>query len=661
MAKNIEVTLTLNTQGFDKKLKSAKGSMAGFGAGAATAKGSMIGLAARFAPLAAGVVALGAAFKGLGASVRTASDFQKIETTLTNLTGSAAKGRAALDQLIETATELPLSFEELAAAQPTLATVSPTLKDLEKNTRLAADIAGQFGISFTDAAGQLQRAFSAGAGAADIFREKGVLSAAGFEAGVSYSIEETQAKLAEFGGSIEGAAQNLNNTLGGALSQVGDRFTMFKKSVGDAILPEFQGFLEALNSVLLKNGSNLDDVGASIGTGIVSGFKAAGQAIALIIDIFFTLRDTVTSIFNALSPEFSGFWTGFLEIGKEALNWLINKLIDFGETFGNLLDYIPGVGDGMSQFFGALREDFNSADGGLSNLASSFGENFDKIIVTNRTARDALGGFFDDMDTGAERIRAAAEAAAEASKEVTEDATIAIAQNAEAAKEAAEAAVTAFAALQEAFADVSSLEEYNILLQALQDMLGSGSITMAEFRAAKKELDDSLAKGSEPLLNFIDTLGSAQKALADDLTTAFMEGQSAGDAFQSFFKKMVAQMISDALRLAIIQPILSSIFGAFGIPIEFAPGGGASLKPRAMGGPVLANQPYVVGEKGPEVFMPRVGGTILPNAQSGAGAGGGSIVYNISAVDTQSFRQALARDPEYVYNLTQVGARRQPR
>jgi hypothetical protein len=59
--------------------------------------------------------------------------------------------------------------------------------------------------------------------------------------------------------------------------------------------------------------------------------------------------------------------------------------------------------------------------------------------------------------------------------------------------------------------------------------------------------------------------------------------------------------------------------------------------------------------------MPRVGGTILPNAQSAGAMGGGSIVYNISAVDTQSFRQALARDPEYVYNLTQVGARRQPR
>ena len=75
MAKNIEVTLTLNTRGFDKKLKSAKGSMAGFGGASNTAKGSMIGLAARFAPLAAGVVALGAAFS------RTANASHSITNT----------------------------------------------------------------------------------------------------------------------------------------------------------------------------------------------------------------------------------------------------------------------------------------------------------------------------------------------------------------------------------------------------------------------------------------------------------------------------------------------------------------------------------------------------------------------------------------------------
>lgn len=661
MAKNVEVTLTLDTKGFDKKLNNAKKSMGGFSAGSNTAKGSIIGLAARFAPAAAAITGVALAFKGLSSSISTASDFQSIETTLTNLTGSSDKGRAALNQLIETAKELPLSFEELAAAQPTLATISPTLADLERNTKLAADIAGQFGISFTDAAGQLQRAFSGGIAAADIFREKGVKSAAGFEEGVSYSVEETITKLQEFGGEIEGAAQNLNNTLGGALSQVGDKFTLFKKSIGDAILPEFQGFLEALNNVLTENGTNLDAVGAGIGSGIVSGFRAGGEAVALLIDIFFTFRDTVTRVFNELFPNFGEFFQGFKDLGKQALNFIINKIFDLGVAFGELVDYIPGIDSGVSDFFTNMREDFNKTGGDLSGLSKSFGDNFGKIIVTNTTARDALGEFFDDMDEGAKRIRTASEEAAAGAEGITGEATIAIAQNAQTLKESAAEAADAFSELKEAFADVTSIEEYNTLLEALETMLGNGAISMDEFRKAKKELDDALAEGQEPLLNFLDTLGSAQKALADDLATAFLEGKDAGEAFKSFFKKLVTQMISDALRLAIIQPILSSIFGAFGIPISFSPGGGISLQGRAAGGPVLANQPYVVGEKGPEVFMPNVSGQILPNAQMASAGGRGGITYNINAVDVQSFRQALARDPQYIYNLTQVGARRSPR
>ena len=46
MAKNIEVTLTLDSRNFDRKLAKSQQSMKGFGAGAATTKGSIIGLAA---------------------------------------------------------------------------------------------------------------------------------------------------------------------------------------------------------------------------------------------------------------------------------------------------------------------------------------------------------------------------------------------------------------------------------------------------------------------------------------------------------------------------------------------------------------------------------------------------------------------------------------
>ena len=34
---------------------------------------------------------------------------------------------------------------------------------------------------------------------------------------------------------------------------------------------------------------------------------------------------------------------------------------------------------------------------------------------------------------------------------------------------------------------------------------------------------------------------------------------------------------------------------------------------RAEGGPVTAGSPYIVGEKGPEMFMPKSSGTIIPN------------------------------------------------
>jgi hypothetical protein len=76
----------------------------------------------------------------------------------------------------------------------------------------------------------------------------------------------------------------------------------------------------------------------------------------------------------------------------------------------------------------------------------------------------------------------------------------------------------------------------------------------------------------------------------------------------------------------------------------------------AKGGPVMSNKPYVVGERGPEVFVPGQSGTIIPN-----GAGGGTaITYNINAVDSQSFQQALAKDPSFVFAVTEAGRRKQP-
>jgi phage-related minor tail protein len=82
---------------------------------------------------------------------------------------------------------------------------------------------------------------------------------------------------------------------------------------------------------------------------------------------------------------------------------------------------------------------------------------------------------------------------------------------------------------------------------------------------------------------------------------------------------------------------------------------------RATGGPVMAGKPYVVGERGPELFVPSGPGTVVANDRLGGGGGPIQVVYNIQAVDAMSFKQLVARDPEFIYSVTQAGARRLPR
>jgi phage-related minor tail protein len=82
----------------------------------------------------------------------------------------------------------------------------------------------------------------------------------------------------------------------------------------------------------------------------------------------------------------------------------------------------------------------------------------------------------------------------------------------------------------------------------------------------------------------------------------------------------------------------------------------------AKGGPVDANTPYIVGEQGPEMFVPTTAGKIIPNDQMGGSLGGGAtnVTYNINAVDASSFRSMVARDPQFIYNITEVGRRSTP-
>ena len=205
-----------------------------------------------------------------------------------------------------------------------------------------------------------------------------------------------------------------------------------------------------------------------------------------------------------------------------------------------------------------------------------------------------------------------------------------------------------------------STDNYALMLENLTNLQATGKISADQLAEGIVYLNEKFSE-NEALNNFLDTLGKAQKALSQDLADAFLEGESAGEAFQNFFKKMVKQIIADIIRLQIIQPILGALLAPFGF--GFGVGGSVIKLPGlADGGPATAGKPYIVGEEGPELFVPKTSGTVIPNGES---TGGGTInntyiTNQISAVDAKSVAQLFTENRKTLLGTVQMAQKEMP-
>ena len=119
-------------------------------------------------------------------------------------------------------------------------------------------------------------------------------------------------------------------------------------------------------------------------------------------------------------------------------------------------------------------------------------------------------------------------------------------------------------------------------------------------------------------------------SVSDSLADAFVEGKLSMDSFKDIFKSFIKDLIKQAIKAAIIKHILGPIFGGFagggsvgGTNMGntlLAHAGGGAVRPRAGGGPVL------VGERGPELFVPHSAGVVRNNHDTKNMMGGGSPV-----------------------------------
>lgn len=131
---------------------------------------------------------------------------------------------------------------------------------------------------------------------------------------------------------------------------------------------------------------------------------------------------------------------------------------------------------------------------------------------------------------------------------------------------------------------------------------------IAELVNATYEETEAIKGLNKSSQEWANTLQSATRGFIDDL----IEGKSAAEAFSNVLSSIAKKLIDVGLN---------SVFSGF-------PGFGTPT--RATGGPIYSGGPTLVGEKGPELFVPSGPGKIVPNSQIG---GGGSVVFapNIDA------------------------------
>lgn len=223
---------------------------------------------------------------------------------------------------------------------------------------------------------------------------------------------------------------------------------------------------------------------------------------------------------------------------------------------------------------------------------------------------------------------------------------------------AARGAISAVNGMRNAFLELSNFftgddlilkpigEELNQDLERIQNNLKNFEAVAVEVAPATNVIAEGFERQETALdkatQKFRDYAKSAQEVEANMAGAAFKGLQSFEDGLvgivdgsmsaKDAFKQMASSIIKDLIRIFIQKQITGALGGSFG---DFFSG-------RAIGGAVQKGTPYVVGERGAEVFVPNQSGSIIPNKDMTGGGVTINQTINISTGVQQTVRAEIA-------------------
>ncbi len=646
----------------------------------------------------ASVAVMGAFVKS---SIQTGMAVENLRIQMDALLGSTEQGAQAFDAMTKFASKVPFSLDAIQKGAGSLAAASDNAEELSGLLQATGNIAALFGIPFNEAAANVQRAMSAGIGAADQFRDRGVSAFAGFEAGVSYTSEQTAKKLMDTfgtGGTADGAMDDFAKTSAGTLSMFQDAMFRMRRAFAESgLMDAFKnvvGALINLSDQLVPTMRLLGGIASVIGSVLapVINFLAdnlrAVEAILIVLMARFVvfraalaLNAAATAIFTTSIVSLTTAMKVLKAVSMTVLplaifagvSWLVMKFLElkekvgsFGKALGLIKDVFSGVFNVMITEVNVFQSLFKAFTmmikgffmGALANMKIKFAEFVldvaaklsqmpmmqDKIRGLSDVGTSVLSFGLEEQKE-ADRLKAAFKEAQIEADKMRRKGILPLKDALDALKSSikGEAAdpdgIVAFA--DSAFA-IADLEDASKKAESSVENLKGALVNLGVTKdIVVPVIGDLKDKFTDLELSFAD----AADRFADSMTQMVMSGRLNFGTMKDMFKDMVRQMIADALKAQVIKPLIGGLFSAAGSmfggpsnPLGLALGNvgtGIQTGKLAGGGSVNGGNPYLVGERGPELFVPNTSGSIMNKHNTNNALGGGGTVVN-QTINVQS-------------------------
>lgn len=595
MAKPIDelvIQIKADTRQLQKDLDSIKGKLkttGATGAGAFAGAGVSAGLLSGQLKKLAGPAAIGAVVIGLGKlvgfSARAGMEFEDLKDSLDTVFGSVEAGDKQFKRILNFAQTTPFQIDTVTKAFISLGSVGiePTSRMMQVFADTASVAVDQRG-AFEALIRVVQRAEAGALG----LQELNMLADRGIDVfkGLKDELGLSRLELSDFGQTADGAKIIVDSLV-----------NVLEKQFGGAMVNKMDNLSVAI--------SNMQIAFKNLGNEIFMG--PLGIALKSMVEM-------TSRIVNNIAVAMAELRGAGLGITLEAPK--ITTEMDFDEM--------------QKERAKAAEANIKAIEDKLNELKAP-----EKILTKEVAMLKLIGSFFTDTDMSSEDeagVSANLTEELEKQKEALKAATMTESEaNSERIKslliQGKMASVMGLVQKhQEGLLGDTKLltfgqEKLNEIYTKYKDLLGEININSAP--DLKKALDDMATATDDSAKSFKEVLAPAIQQISlqftNDFVNALLDGKNGLESFKNFARNIVAQIISTFLQLAVVNKILNTVFSGAN------DGKGLGLPELAGGGRTQGGQATLVGERGPEIFVPDSGGVIMNNMNSKNALGGGGV------------------------------------